>query len=79
MSLLTVHKVMIATAILFCAGFAVREAVLIVTVGGFVPVLLGAISAGGALALALYLRWLLRTKGRALEAAHATPRVRRDN
>jgi hypothetical protein len=79
MSLLTLHKVMIVTAILFCAGFAVREAVLVVTGGGVLPILLGAISAGGALALARYLRWLLRTKGRALDAASASPRGRRDN
>lgn len=79
MSLLTFHKLMIATAILFCAGFAVREVVLVVSSGGAVPVLLGAVSAAGAVLLAVYLRWLLRTKGRALDAASRSPRRPRDN
>jgi hypothetical protein len=73
MSLLTVHKVMVATAILFCAGFAVREVILLASGGGFVSAFLGLVSAAGAVVLAFYLRWLLRTKGRSLEAASRRP------
>jgi hypothetical protein len=79
MSLFAAHKLMIATAILFCTGFAVREAVLAVSSGGAVPVLLGAVSAAGAVALAVYLRWLVRSKGQALDAASTSPRRPRDN
>lgn len=70
MNLLTAHKLMVTTAILFCTGFAVRELVL-------GELLLGAASGGGAVGLAIYLRWLLRSKGKQLRAA--ARREPRDN
>jgi len=81
MSLLTAHKVLVVTAILFCAGFAVREAIAVAagTDRGLVPLFLGAIAAAGAVGLVLYLRWLLRTKGRALDPAAERRRRARDN
>ena len=75
MSLFTLHKVMIITAIVFCAGFAVRGTTIVFRSGGITPFVLAVISAGGAVVLALYLRWLIRTKGRALK----TGEVGRDN
>jgi hypothetical protein len=69
MSLLTVHKVMVVTAIVFSAGFAARELVLAVHTGSALTAVLAAFSALAALLLAVYLRWLLRTKGRKLCAA----------
>jgi hypothetical protein len=79
MNLFAVHKLMIATAILFCAGFAVREAVEIARSGGGLAILLGAVSAAGAVVLGFYLRWLMRTKGRALDAASKGRSPPRDN
>jgi len=42
MSLLTAHKVLVVTAVLFCAGFAVREAMAVVAGadGVLVPLIL---------------------------------------
>jgi hypothetical protein len=68
-TLLTAHKVMIATAVAFCAGFAVREVVLFARGGAAVDLALGAAAGVGAIALVVYLRWLLRTKGRRLAPA----------
>jgi hypothetical protein len=79
MTLLTAHKIMVATAILFLIGFAVREAMLVARAGGAVDLGLGATAAVGAAALAIYLRWLLRSKGKALEAAAKRRSSRRDN
>ena len=81
MSLLTAHKVLVVTAVLFCAGFAVREAMAVVAGadGVLVPLILGAVSATGAVVLVLYLRWLLRTKGRVLDPAAERRRRARDN
>jgi len=77
MSLLTVHKVMVVTAIVFSAGFAAREVVLATRSGSTLAVVFAAFSALAALGLAVYLRWLLRTKGRKLCAASSRP-PRRD-
>jgi hypothetical protein len=60
MTLLRVHKVLIATAILFCAGFAVRDVAS--GDGSTWMVLRVAASAAAAITFALYLRWLVRTK-----------------
>jgi hypothetical protein len=76
MSLLTVHKVLIVTAILFCAGFAVRDVA--IGDGRTLTVLRVGASAAGAIALGGYLRWLVRTKGSAMEAA-VRDRSRRGN
>jgi hypothetical protein len=77
MSLLTVHKVMVVTAIVFSAGFAVRELVVASHSGSALTAVLGAFSALAAVLLAVYLRWLVRTKGRKLCAAAPRP-PRRD-
>jgi hypothetical protein len=69
MSLLTVHIVMVVTAIVFSVGFAARELVLAIRGGGTLAAVFGALSVLAALLLAVYLRWLLRTKGRRLRAA----------
>jgi len=74
MSLLTVHKVMVVTAIVFSVGFAARELVLAIRTGSTLAAVFGAFSALAALGLAVYLRWLLRTKGRKLCAASSRPR-----
>jgi hypothetical protein len=79
MTLLTVHKVMIAAAIAFCVLFAVRAAVISVSEGGTLPVLFFLVSAAGAIALAVYLRWLVRSKSRRLEAAANRRSSGRDN
>jgi hypothetical protein len=71
LGLLTVHKVMVVTAIVFSAGFAARELVLAIRGGSALAAVFAAFSALAALLLALYLRWLLRTKGRKLCAASA--------
>jgi hypothetical protein len=57
-ALIQVHKVMIATALLFCLGFALR---------GFAlgELGLGATFTAATAALAFYFRWFLRTKARA--------------
>lgn len=73
MSLLTVHIVMVATAILFSVGFAARELVLAARSGSALAAVFAAFSALAALGLAVYLRWLLRTKGRKLRAASSRP------
>ena len=69
MKLLTAHKIMIATAIAFSAGFAVREAVLFARSGDALPLVLAIGSAAAAIALAAYIRWLLRAKRDALAPA----------
>jgi hypothetical protein len=69
MSLLTVHIVMVVTAIVFSVGFAVRELVLAIRSEGIQSAVFAALSVLAALLLAVYLRWLLRTKGRRLRAA----------
>ena len=73
MNLLRVHKLLIAMAILLCAGFAVRA----VANGG--SAFMGAASATGAIALSLYLRWLIRNDRSAVEAAASSSKSRRDN
>ena len=77
MSLLTVHKVMVVTAIVFSAGFAARELVLATRTGSALAAVFAAFSALAALGLAVYLRWLLRARGRTLRAASSRP-PRRD-
>jgi Kef-type K+ transport system membrane component KefB len=79
MTLLTAHKVMILTGIAFCALFAVRAAIISVKDGGAVPILFLVVSTAGAIGLAAYLRWLVRTKGRRLEAAANRRSSARDN
>lgn len=79
MTLLTVHKVMIATAIAFCALFAVRSAVISARDGGALPILLLLLSAAGAIGLSAYLRWLVRSRGRRLQAAANRRSSPRDN
>lgn len=76
MGLLTVHKVMVVTAIVFSACFAARELVLATRSGSALAAVFAAFSALAALGLAVYLRWLLRTKGRKLCAASSRPRRR---
>ena len=76
MSLLRVHKVLIAIAILFCAGFAVRDIASGDAHAGTVWRV--AASAIGAIVLGLYLR-LVRTKGGALDANTLRSRRRGDN
>jgi hypothetical protein len=76
MGLLTVHRVMVVTAIVFSAGFAARELVLATRSGSTLEAVLAAFSVLAALGLAVYLRWLrwlLRTKGRKLCAASSRP------
>ncbi len=73
MSLLTVHRVMVVTAIVFSIGFAARELLLATRSGGALAAAFAAFSALAALGLAVYLRWLLRTKGRRLRAASSRP------
>ena len=77
MSLLTVHIVMVVSAIVFSVGFAAREVVLARS-GSTLAAALAAFSALAALGLAVYLRWLLRTKGRRIRAASSRP-PRRDS
>jgi hypothetical protein len=72
MSLLTVHIVMVVSAIVFSVGFAAREVVLARS-GSALAAFLAAFSALAALGLAAYLRWLLRTKGRRIRAASSRP------
>lgn len=79
MTLLTVHKVMIATAIAFCALFAVRAGYLSVNEGGALQILFLVFSVAGAITLGAYLRWLVRSKGRRLEAAANRRSSARDN
>ena len=59
MALIRVHKVMIGTALLFCALFTIRALVAEES-------LLGGIFAVITVSLALYFRWFLRTKAQAL-------------
>jgi hypothetical protein len=77
MSLLAVHIVMVVSAIVFSVGFAVRE-VALARGGSSVAAVFAAFSALAALGLAVYLRWLLRTKGRRIRAASSRP-PRRDH
>jgi len=77
MSLLRVHKVLIAIAILFCAGFAVRDIASGDAHAGTVWRV--AASAIGAIVLGLYLRRLVRTKGGALDANTLRSKRRGDN
>jgi hypothetical protein len=57
------HKLLIVTAILFAAGFAVRELVISFgDDGSAITWILAAGSGSMAVGLALYLRWLIRTK-----------------
>jgi hypothetical protein len=79
MTLFTLHKVMIGTAIAFCALFAVRAGYLSANEGGGLQILFLVFSAAGAIALTAYLRWLVRTKGRRLEAAANRRSSARDN
>lgn len=72
MSLLTVHIVMVVSAIVFSVGFAAREVVLARS-GSEPAAVLAAFSALAGLGLAVYLRWLLRTKGRRIRAASSRP------
>jgi hypothetical protein len=65
--LLFVHRVMITAAIAFCGVFFARE--LFVAArgdGGQLAITLAVVSAAAGVALAVYLRWWLRTKARAL-------------
>ena len=62
MALLTMHKILIVSAAVLCAGFAVREGLLIaMSSHGGSMVVAGASTAAGA-GLIFYLRWLLRSK-----------------
>lgn len=63
MSLYKVHRIMIGTALVFCAGFALRGAVLLfVTRFNGATTAYSAVSAVLAVALAYYLRWLVKNK-----------------
>jgi hypothetical protein len=66
---------MVVSAIVFSVGFAAREVVL-ARGGSALAAVLAAFSALAALGLAVYLRWLLRTKGRRIRAASSRPRRR---
>jgi hypothetical protein len=77
MSLLTVHCVMVVTAIVFSVGFAAREVVVACRSGSAQDAIFAGAAALAALLLAVYLRWLLRTKGRRLRAVSSPP-PRRD-
>jgi len=77
MSLLRVHKVLIAMAILLCASLAVRDVA--IGDGHSSTVLRVAASASGAIVLALYLTWLVRNKASAVGAAALRSRSRSDN
>jgi len=76
MSLLAAHKLLIAVAIIFCAGLAVHD----VASGDGDPwtVLRAAASATGAVLLGLYLQWFVRGL-RARAAAALRNGSRRDN
>jgi hypothetical protein len=62
-SLITFHRLLIAVAIVFCAGFAVWEVRRFLTVGGAGALVLAAVFALLALLLFLYLRRLNRILG----------------
>jgi hypothetical protein len=76
MSLLSIHKVFIALAILLSVGFTVSSVA--TGDGGALAVLRGAASAMVAVALGLYLGWLVRGKARVIDAATASNARRRD-
>lgn len=71
MPLYRLHKIMIMTAIAFCAIFAVRQVAVTVGSGGVVDGLLGGFAVVAGFALAFYLRWLIREKGSALDRSSA--------
>lgn len=66
MSLYSLHKLLIAVAIVFCAGFALRTTMLVVTPSGhggrLGTALLALASVALGAALTVYLRWVVRTK-----------------
>ena len=72
MNLVFIHKLLIALAIIFCAGLALRY----VASGDGEPgaVLRGAASAVGAILLGFYLRWFVRAP-----ASAATVVLRRES
>ena len=77
MSLLVVHKLLIAIAIIFCAGLAVHD---VASGNGDSGVLLrGAASAMGAILLGVYLRWFRRSSASTMAAAALRHASRRDN
>jgi hypothetical protein len=77
MSLLVAHRLLIAIAILFCAGLALHD----VASGDGDPwtLLRGAASATGAILLALYLRWFVRGHASPTAAVALRHGGRRDN
>ena len=66
MNLLSFHRLMITLAIVFSAGFALRETTLAVQGGGAVPAVFAVASAAVAVGLFRYLRWWLADKAPAL-------------
>jgi hypothetical protein len=76
MSLLRIHKLLIAMAILLCACFAARA---VANSSGAIRVLCVATAATAGSVLALYLRWLLRNEGYAVDAAASSSKSQRDN
>ena len=66
MSLYSLHKLLIAVAIVFCVGFALRSTVVAVTSPGhggrLGTALLAVASVALGAALTVYLRWVVRTK-----------------
>lgn len=60
MSLIPFHRFLIATAIVFCAGFAAWELVAFIERGGIVALALALAFGGAAVAFGYYLRHLSR-------------------
>jgi hypothetical protein len=63
MSLFTLHKLLITTAIVFLAGFALRGLVMAIRGhASWTTALLSVASAAASVGLVGYLRWMIRTK-----------------
>jgi hypothetical protein len=77
MSLLVVHKLLIAIAITFCAGLAAHSVAS--GDGDQGAMLRGAASATGAILLRFYLRWFMHSSARATTAAPLRHGRSRDN
>lgn len=77
MNLYTLHRLVITVAVLFCAGYAVRGLAIAASssesagAGASISALA---AVGLAVGLALYLRWLVRTKGSLQRGAGAARR-----